>query len=151
MTTPTREAIPTWYFVVVVVRRGERYLLIRERKHGQTWYLPAGRVEAGERFLEAALRETLEESGVAVALEGVIRIEHRVLPGGARVRVLFTAHPIDDRAPKTIADAHSLEARWVTLDEAAQLPLRGDDVLHWLSHVARGEQIHPLSVLGDEA
>ena len=40
-----REAIPTWFFAIVVVRRGDRFLLVHERKHGQLWYLPAGRVE----------------------------------------------------------------------------------------------------------
>jgi len=34
----SREAIATWSFAMVV----------RERKHGQLWYLPAGRVERGD-------------------------------------------------------------------------------------------------------
>ena len=33
---------------MAVVRLGRRFLVVRERKHGQGWYLPAGRVEAGE-------------------------------------------------------------------------------------------------------
>ncbi|MGB1017213.1 MAG: NUDIX domain-containing protein, partial [Nannocystaceae bacterium] len=59
-----RQAIPTWSFVLVVVRLGHRYLVVHERKHGQHWYLPAGRVEPGETFPAAARRETLEEAGL---------------------------------------------------------------------------------------
>jgi phosphatase NudJ len=58
----SRTPIPTWYFVLVVVRSEDRYLMVQERKHGQLWYLPAGRVEPGETFVKAALRETLEET-----------------------------------------------------------------------------------------
>jgi phosphatase NudJ len=36
-----RVAIPTWFFAVVVVRFGPRFLFVHERKHGQGWYLPA--------------------------------------------------------------------------------------------------------------
>jgi len=39
-----REPIQTWYFALVVVRLQHRFLLVHERKHGQKWYLPAGRV-----------------------------------------------------------------------------------------------------------
>lgn len=71
-----REPIPTWCFAVVVVRRGDRFLLVHERKHGQLWYLPAGRVEPGESFATAACRETLEEAGVPIRVTGLIRVEH---------------------------------------------------------------------------
>jgi len=38
----SRDPIPTWCFALVVVRLGERWLLVHERKHGQGWYLPNG-------------------------------------------------------------------------------------------------------------
>lgn len=69
-----RTAIPTWFFVLVVVRRGDRFLVVHERKHGQLWYLPAGRVEPGESFAAAAARETREEAGIPIHLEGVARM-----------------------------------------------------------------------------
>lgn len=43
--------IPTWYFALTVVRRENQFVLVHERKHGQLWYLPAGRVELGEKAL----------------------------------------------------------------------------------------------------
>ena len=49
-----RDPIPTWFFALVVVRQGDRFLLVHEAKHGQDWYLPAGRVEPGESLTDAA-------------------------------------------------------------------------------------------------
>jgi len=145
-----RDPIPTWCFALVVVRKGDRFLVVHERKHGQGWYLPAGRVEPGESFTEAAIRETLEEAGIAIELDGVIRVEHSPFADGARMRVLFTAHPADDRPPKSEPDEESLGAAWVTLAELDRLPLRGDEVRELFELVARGGTVCPLAVLGVE-
>jgi phosphatase NudJ len=146
-----RTPIPTWFFAVVVVRKANRFLLVHERKHGQLWYLPAGRVEPGESFFDAAVRETLEETGVAVRLDGVIRVEHTPSPDGSmRVRVIFTGVPADDRPPRTTPDEESLGAAWVALDELDRHPLRGDDALALMRYVAGGGAIHPLSAVAFE-
>lgn len=145
-----REPFPTWFFVFTVVRRGDRFLLVHERKHGQGWYLPAGRVEPGESLTAAALRETLEEAGVPIVLDGILRIDHAYRPSGTRVRVYFTAHPADDTPPKTTPDDESLGAAWITLDELGAYPLRGPEVVTILAHVAAGGAVHPLSLLAAE-
>jgi phosphatase NudJ len=134
----------------VVVRLGRRFLVVHERKHGQLWYLPAGRVEPGETLVDAAVRETLEESGLRVTVESILRIEHSPSPGGARVRVFFVARPLDDTAPRSAPNEHSLEARWVTLDELASLPLRDAEVREVFEHVAHGGPVYPLALLQAE-
>jgi phosphatase NudJ len=143
-----REPIPTWFFSVVLVRLGRRFLLVHERKHGQLWYLPAGRVEPGETFAVAARRETMEEAGVDVVLEGVLQVQHTPIAGGTRMRVVFVARPADDRPPKSIADDESLGAAWFTLDEMADLPLRSEEVVELARDVLGGALIHPMSLLG---
>lgn len=146
-----RVAIPTWFFAMVVVRLGRRFLVVRERKHEQRWYLPAGRVEPGEAIVDAAVRETVEESGLHVVIEGVLRVEHSAgADGSARVRVWLVARPADDAPPKRVADEHSLEARWVTLEELDALALRGDEVRAVFRHVADGGAVYPMSVLRPE-
>jgi len=145
-----RDPIPTWCFAVVVVRKGDRFLLVHERKHGQLWYLPAGRVEPGERFEDAAVRETREEAGIDVRLTGIVRIQHTPRGDGARQRVIFLAEPVGDQEPKSRADEESLEARWVPLQELQQYPLRGDDVLLILRHVEAGGLVVPMSLLTQE-
>ncbi len=145
-----RPPIPTWFFVLVVVRREDKFLVVQERKHGQLWYFPAGRVEAGEDLVGAAERETLEESGARVAVEGVLKVQHTPRPDGARVRVIFAARPLDDAPPKRDADAESLRAAWVTLEELDRLPLRGDEVRQVFRAVAAGAPVYPLSLFGRE-
>jgi phosphatase NudJ len=146
----SREPIPTWYFALVVVRRGDRCLLVHERKHGQMWYLPAGRVEPGETLMAAACRETLEETGVPIRLTGVIRVEHTMALGGVRVRVIFLGEPIDDTPPKTTPDDESLEAAWVSIDDLPRYPLRGAEVEQAMRYVAHGGRVHPLDLLQEE-
>src|SRR3954463_2024417 len=113
-----RDAISTWFFVLVVVRLGDRFLLVHERKHGQGFYLPAGRVEPGESLIEAAKRETMEEAGIPIDIEHIVRVEPSPQPGGsARVRVIFVPRPLDGRPPKSIPDEESLGAGWFGLEE----------------------------------
>ncbi|MBK7190265.1 MAG: NUDIX hydrolase [bacterium] len=142
-----RESMPAWFYALVVVRRGDHFLLVEETDHGGGWYLPAGRVEPGETLHEAALREVREEAGIDVALDGVYRIEHTVLEsGGARVRVLFSAAPSDDREPKSVPDEHTLRAGWFTRREAADLRLRSSEVTGLLA-LASTQAPSPLAVL----
>ena len=111
----SRNPIPTWFFVLVIVRLGRRFLLVHERNHGARWYLPAGRVEPTEQLVDAAVRETLEETGVPVRLDGILRVEHTPdARGQARCRVLFLAHSISDVQPKSTPDTESLGAGWFT-------------------------------------
>ncbi len=141
--TPT----PTWFFALTVVRKGDRFLVLREREHGQLWYLPAGRVEPGETLAEAAVRETFEETGVPVVLEGLLRLEHTPRPQGARVRAIFLARPLDDTPPLSAPNEHSLEARWVRLAELDGLPLRGPEVRTLFAAVAAGAPVAPMALL----
>lgn len=147
----TREPIPTWSFVVTVVYRAGRYLLLKEKKH-RGWYFPAGRVEAGESFEAAALRETREETGVDVVLEGLLRFEHdpisHALSGGARMRVFFLARPAAGSEPRRTDDNEG--AAFLTLEEIRTLPLRGPDVLPCLEFHAAGGRVLPLDALTTE-
>jgi phosphatase NudJ len=142
-----RAPIPTFCYVLVAVRSGDRFLLVQETKHGQLWYVPAGRVEPGETFSRAALRETLEESGLPVVLDGILRVEHTPRPDYTRMRVIFLAHPADDSPPKSVPDSESLQAAWYTLDEMATLALRGDEVLSLCRAVASGCPVYPLELI----
>ena len=149
-TVPPRGPIPTWYFALVVVRRGHRFLLTQERKYGATWSIPGGRVEPGETLASAAIREVLEETGVPAKLDGVLRVEHSPGEASARIRVIFLGSPLDDTEPKTVPDDESLGAAYLTLDEIRDRPLRGAELRVLLETVAEGCQVFPLDLLGTE-
>lgn len=145
-----KKPIESWMFALVVVRKGNRFLLVHERKHGQRWYLPAGRVEFGETFPEAAKREVMEEAGVPISLDGILRIEHTPRSdGSARIRMIFLASPVDDTPPKSAPDDESLEARWLTIEEidTLGLSLRSPEVIRLFEQVQRGVTLMPMSML----
>jgi phosphatase NudJ len=146
-----RQRIPSSFFVFVVVEHQGRVLLVRERKHGQRWYAPAGGLEPGETIWEAAVRETMEEAGVLVAPTAVVRIEQEWHPTFAACaegegdgvaswwRFVMRARPVGATTPKSRPDEHTLEARWVTPAEIATFALRHEDVLELVTTVVSGE------------
>jgi 8-oxo-dGTP pyrophosphatase MutT (NUDIX family) len=145
-----RDPIPTHFFVLAAVRKEDRFLLVHESKHGQGWYLPAGRVEPGEAFVAAILRETQEEAGIPIKVNGIARLEHFPALFYTRIRLLFTAEPVDNTPPKSKPDEESLGAGWFTLKEIRALPLRGSEVLEVFTYLAAGGPVAPLDILAME-
>lgn len=128
-----RTRIPSSFFVFVIVEHDGRVLIVRERKHGQLWYAPAGGLEAGESIAEAAIRETREEAGVTVEPLGIVRVDQEWQLAATGLagwwRFVLLARPVGSLAPKPTADEHSLEARWVEPDAIARFPLRHPEVI----------------------
>ena len=105
----------------VVHRRG-RMLVVRraEAPHLGLWSFPGGVVEAGESPLEAAVRETMEEVGLRVRVEGVFDVV-TYLPGelgkgnwNQVVLVDYLAKPVGG---KVVLNGESSKFRWVTPSE----------------------------------
>lgn len=144
----SNQAVPSYFIVLVVVEHEGRYLLIHEARHGQTWYLPAGRVEPGESLIDGAVRETREEAGVLVRPTALLALDHSWSGHGAsaytRLRFALQAVPVGSVAPKRFADEHSLEARWFTREEIDALPLRGDDAKTFIDLVERRSPVLPI-------
>ena len=141
----SKRSIPASFFVFTIVPHQGRFLAVRERKGNQGWYAPAGRLEAGETIAEAAIRETMEEAGILVQPFALLRLEQQWFPPeqveagpSAWLRFVLMARPVGrSLVPKTFADRHSLEARWVTLGELARLPLRHSEVLELFAQSSR--------------
>ncbi len=89
---------PPHVTVAVVVEQDGRYLMVEEKDEmvaGLVFNQPAGHLDPGEGLLEAALRETLEETGWEVELTGVVGISLATAPNGITYyRTSFAARPV---------------------------------------------------------
>jgi phosphatase NudJ len=136
--------IETALFVLVVVPHEGRYLIVEERDG--TFYLPAGRVELGESLVAAAVRETAEEAGIPIGLRGILGIHHdwpMTAPPRARLRFVFAGFPASLSAPKVRPDEHSRGARWVRRDDLRRMPLRHEEVVHWIDRFEHAQSLLP--------
>src|SRR5574344_1998322 len=82
--------------VATIVSDGGRVLLVSEHIDGRSVLnQPAGHLESGESLAQAAVRETLEETGWEVELTGLVGIYQWQAPNGSEfLRVAFAARPL---------------------------------------------------------
>lgn len=75
----------------VVCLRGDEVLLIRRGRAPRLgeWSLPGGRIEPGERAVDAALRELREETGVEAGIIGLVDVVDGLYPEIGRHYVLI--------------------------------------------------------------
>ena len=105
----------------VVHRRGKMLVVKRaEPPHLGLWAFPGGKVEEGESPLEAAVRETEEEVGLKVKVEGIFDVV-TYLPdqlGDADwkqvVLIDYLAKPVGGRV---VLNDESSDFRWVSPGE----------------------------------
>lgn len=119
MTTPVPAPVPC---VGVVCLRGGEVLLIRRGtppRQGE-WSLPGGRIEPGERTVDAALRELREETGVEAEITGLLDVVDGIFPEAGRHYVLID-YAARWRSGEPVAGDDAVEARFVTLDQARTL------------------------------
>ncbi|MDO4066285.1 NUDIX domain-containing protein [Clavibacter michiganensis] len=108
----------------LLVHDPDRGVLLQHRvawsHHGGTWGLPGGARHAGESAVDGAAREAAEEAGVPRA--GIRPVLATVLDLGFWSYTTVTARTIRPFAPR-VADAESIELRWVPVDEVGGLEL----------------------------
>ena len=113
---------------VVVVDDQGRILLIR-RSDNDNWALPGGAMDLGESLPAAAVRETLEETGVRVEITGLVGIytdpRHVILyTSDGEVRqefsVVFTARPLGGTPTPS---GESSQVEWVARERVGSLSM----------------------------
>ncbi|HTR91695.1 MAG TPA: NUDIX domain-containing protein [Trebonia sp.] len=112
--------------VHVILRRGGQVLLLRRRgdvyASGQLC-LPSGHLEEGESIPQAAVRETVEETGIALnpgELRHVLSI-HQRNPGSSHARIGFAFEPLRWGGEPVNAEPHK-HSELVWADPAALPP-----------------------------
>ncbi len=107
-----------------------------DKSCGNTWGIPGGKLDAGDTALQAVIRELAEETALTFQeheLEELQTVYIRY-PNGDFTYTMFRtvlSHAKDIR----ISPAEHSEARWLTLEQALELPLiPGEDECIFLAY-----------------
>jgi 8-oxo-dGTP pyrophosphatase MutT (NUDIX family) len=113
---------------VVVVNDAGEILMIR-RTDNENWAVPGGAIDLGESVGQAAVRETLEESGILCEIMGIVGIysdpKHVLLyTSNGEVRqefsIVLTGRPLSGQPTPS---SETSEVRWVPVSEARDLTM----------------------------
>ncbi|MEW5791903.1 MAG: NUDIX hydrolase [Pseudomonadota bacterium] len=136
--------------VAAVVEENGRFLLVEEAAEGRRVFnQPAGHWEEGESLAEAAVRETLEETGYAFTPEAVLGIYHWRHPRRdiTFLRVAFVGS-IGGYDPDRPLDQGIIGPRWLSRAELLGRidRLRSPQVLRCVDDYLAGRR-YPLEML----
>lgn len=84
------------------------------------WWLPGGRVEAGESFTSAAMREMTEETGLRLEPAGIVRITQQVRHDRHIVFATVRGR-VAGRMAAPVGDPKIDAVRWASIAEAQEL------------------------------
>ena len=108
--------------VATIVEQQGRFLLVEERADNQIVInQPAGHVEIGEHILEAAGRETMEETGWQVEPTYLVGIYFYTAPHNqvTYLRLCFAAKALQHIAHATL-DKEIIQPLWLSIEELQQ-------------------------------
>lgn len=106
---------------IVLYSEGQGILLIERRNPPHGWALPGGFIDYGESAERAAVREALEETGLAVRLTGLLGVysDPGRDPRFHTLSVAFTAEADPGQQPRAGDDA--AKARFFPLDALPEM------------------------------
>lgn len=83
---------PAFGVEIAIIQNNQ--VLLTQRADLPVWCLPGGAVDAHESLAQAAIRETVEETGFNVALTRIVGVYSRPQWGEGAHIILFAAHPV---------------------------------------------------------
>ncbi|MDC5324689.1 NUDIX hydrolase [Acinetobacter baumannii] len=138
--------------VATVVEKDGRYLFVEEHSEDfvhTVFNQPAGHVECGETLTEAAIRETLEETGHHIdidALLGIYTYTPPMFPDRTYYRFCFLAHVTHVESDPKL-DTGIVSAVWMTLDELKESArARSPLVIKAIEDAMKGQH-YPLALI----
>lgn len=103
--------------VATIVERAGTFLFVEERVGGKLVInQPAGHLDAGERLVDAAVRETLEETAWHVRVDALVSIDQYTAGELAFLRFAFAATALDFDADRRL-DTGIERALWLTREQ----------------------------------
>lgn len=130
--------------VATVVEKDGKFLMVEESLHGKKLLnQPAGHLDEGETLIQAAIRETMEESAWEIEINHLIEFSQWTSPNSNThfLRACFAGKAIR-HFPDLPLDDGVLRAVWMTRDEVKDnyARLRSPLVLHHIDHFINGKK-----------
>jgi ADP-ribose pyrophosphatase YjhB (NUDIX family) len=130
--------------VATIVEKNGKFLMVEEDLHNKKLLnQPAGHLDKGETLVQAAIRETREESAWKVEIKHLIEFSQWTSPNSDThfLRACFAGKPIE-HFPQQKLDDGIIRALWMTRDEVKQNihRLRSPLVLHHIDHYIAGKK-----------
>lgn len=139
--------------VATIVEQDGRFLIVEEISSGQRVFnQPAGHIEEHERLIQAACRETLEETRWEVEISHFLGIYINTAPNGITYhRYCFIATPVCEH-PESPLDDGIIAAHWLTREQLVerQAHLRSPLVMRAIDDYLTGRRL-PLEVIYEHA
>ena len=138
--------------VATVIEKDGKFLFVEEHTETVTHTVfnqPAGHVECGESIVEAAIRETMEETGHTVEvthLLGMYTYTPPMFPDRTYFRFCFLAKSID-YDPNATLDTDIVGAVWMSLDELQESARARSPLVIKAIQDALSGQKYPLSLI----
>lgn len=135
--------------VAAILERRGRFLFVEERDGEGPRVLnqPAGHVEEGESLIDAVIRETREETGLAFTPTHLVGIyQLRAANGKDYCRVCFGGTVPEDAVARP-EDPDILACHWLAPEDLATRTLRSGLVRRCLEDHLRGQRL-PLEAVG---
>ena len=136
--------------VATVIEKDGQYLLVEEVSHGKLVInQPAGHLEANETLQQAAIRETLEETGWTVELTAVLGMALYTSPHNQvtyhRTTFIATAISHDSTQP---LDEGIEQALWMSYEDvlASSSKMRSELVIKTIEQYRAGRH-YPLDII----
>jgi 8-oxo-dGTP pyrophosphatase MutT (NUDIX family) len=113
----------------IIISPWNRILIVLGRKSNK-WSFPKGHKKSGETYLECAIRETREETGVD--LTGRVPVAYHKLSAGE-----YFFFEVDEETTPFVHDSREvIEAAWVSLERMARMSCNVD-VNNFLDRIDR--------------
>ena len=134
----------------VYVKKDDKVLMVQENKEGikGKWDMPAGKLEDNESIIEAAIRETKEETNIDIDIKGIIAIQENVSSIGQLLILYFLGEYIDGEIKFDNKEISNVQ--WMTEEEIRNLDkrqIRGGETIDSILDYVNKNDIIPLDKL----
>ena len=111
-----------------LLKKDEKILLLKRHPKSKTnpsrWELPGGKVELGEDFDKALIREFSEETNLSIELSDLIGAVQEDFPHKKTIAVVMNVNITSEIPEIKISNEH-VDFKWVDIEEIKDLKISG--------------------------